>query len=144
MVNKGETTRHRPLHSPLVPARRNCASRSSMMANSVSTCKMNRSANRTISINCRAFTARSISPIKAAELSSYDERTCQICCTLISTRSCRSFSSSGVNSFSEPGLADSGAGDIVVRLSAEAATRGVDADVPGVMSSRDIAEERAE
>jgi len=75
-----------------------------MTAKRVSTCKMNRSASSMISINCLPFTARSMSPINAAELSSYPDSTCQICWTLTSIASCLSLSSSGVNSVPADGL----------------------------------------
>ena len=87
-----------------------------------------------MSSNSLPLTARSISPINAAELSSYPDRTCQICCTFISIASCLFLSSSGVNSGSAAGIVAEEAG---------AAPDGA-VDEPGVISKRETAEDTAE
>lgn len=104
-----------------------------MTANKTSTYRMNRSASKMISSNCRLFTARSISPINAAELSSYPDKTCHICCTLSSIASCFFFSSSGVSSASIPGLVAEDVDETVDERPVEL-----------VMSSRETAEDTAE
>ena len=89
-----------------------------------------------ISSNCRLFTARNISPINAAELSSYPDRTCHICCTLVSIASCLSLSCSGVSSVSSPGL--------VADDADEAVDDRAGVELVDVMSSRETADETAE
>jgi hypothetical protein len=97
---------------------------------------MKRSAKRMISNSCRLLTARNMSPINAAELSSYPDRTCHICCTLVSIASCLSLSCSGVSSVSSPGLVALDADDAVDERPC--------VELVDVMSSRETADETAE